>query len=180
MREMKNNDGFVPGMLTNMNDIKILICYLLNSLKEPIEKEQMIEMIFENEIAPYFDLRAAVMELVESGSITEDKEGNLLISEAGTEVAEQLESALPYTAREKVVNEGIRISTLSKRKKDSKTEILKENGSVFLKCELLDGESEVLSFKILVADEFQAELLEKRFVENPALIYKKFLSSLLG
>ena len=47
---MKNQheDPFVPGMLTNLMDIKILICYLLNSIGEPMDKEQMIDMIFEN------------------------------------------------------------------------------------------------------------------------------------
>ena len=68
MREKKNeNNPFVPGMLTNIMDIKILICYLLDCVGEPMDKEEMIEMMFKNDVAEYFDWRAAVMELVENG-----------------------------------------------------------------------------------------------------------------
>ena len=42
MREKKNeNNPFVPGMLTNIMDIKILICYLLDSVGEPMDKEEL-------------------------------------------------------------------------------------------------------------------------------------------
>ena len=64
MKNTNNPDPFVPGMLTNLTDIKILLCYLLNSVGDAMDKEQMIDMIFENEIAEYFDIRAAEMQLV--------------------------------------------------------------------------------------------------------------------
>lgn len=179
MREQKNSEGFIPGMLTNMMDIKLLICYLLHSVKEPMEKEQMVEMIFENNLADYFDLRAAVMELVENGSVLEDENGYLTVSESGKEAAEQLETNLPFSAREKVVKAGIEITTLSKRRKANKAEIEKSKNGVFVNCELTDDEDSVLTFSILVADEFQAKMIQEKFLENPAAVYKRFLGALL-
>lgn len=179
MRQQKNDSPFVPGMLTNMIDIKILICYLLASIDEPIDKEQMIDMIFANDIAEYFDLRAAVMELVESGNINEDAEGFLTITPSGKESAEQLETTLPFSAREKVVREALKITTLSKRRKANKADIEKTKDGVFVHCEMRDDTTAVLSFSILVADEFQAELIQKSFLDNPAEVYKKFLGALL-
>ena len=180
MRDQKNQDSFVPGMLTNMLDIKLLICYLLNSLQEPIDKEQMIDMIFENNLADYFDLRAAVMELVENGNVLEDTSGALTVSTSGKEAAEQLETNLPFTAREKVVKAGIQITTLAKRRKANKAQIEKSKNGVFVHCELTDDEESVLSFKILVADEFQANMIKEKFLENPAAVYKSFLGAMLG
>ena len=144
-------DPFVPGMLTNLMDIKILICYLLNSVGEPMDKEQMIDMIFENDIAEYFDIRAAVMQLVENGNVTENSEGFIALTHSGREAAEQLESSLPFTAREKVVREGLKITTLSKRKKANKAEIEKTKDGVFVHCELLDDTQTVFEFKIPMA-----------------------------
>ena len=175
---MKNPDSFVPGMLTNIMDIKLLICYLLNTVKEPIEKEQMIEMIFENNIAEYFDLRAAVMELVENGNISEDSEGNLTICPSGAEAAEQLENTLPFSAREKAVRGAIKITTLSKRRKANVAEIEKTQNGNYVHCEMSDDTGTVFDFKILVADEFQANQIKEGFLENPALVYKKFIAAL--
>ncbi|MBQ6381199.1 MAG: DUF4364 family protein [Clostridia bacterium] len=180
MREKKNNDTpFVPGMLTHMTDIKILICYLLAAVGEPLDKEQMIEMIFENDIAEYFDLREAVMQLVETGNLQEDAEGCLTLTDSGREVAEQLESALPFTAREKVVKEGLKIVTLSKRRKANKAEIEKNKSGIFVNCELKDEDASAFSFRLLVADEMQAKMIQEKFLENPALVYKQFMNALL-
>lgn len=180
MRELKHNDNpFVPGMLTNLMDIKILICYLLNSVGEPMDKEQVIEMIFDNNIAEYFDLRAAVMQLVENGNVLESEDGYLTLSASGKEAAEQLESTLPFTVREKVLKEGIRITTLSKRRRAAKANIEKTKDGVYAVCELMDDENPVLSFKILVADDLQAKMITEQFVQNPAQVYKTFITSLL-
>ncbi len=180
MKNTNNPDPFVPGMLTNLTDIKILICYLLNSVGEAMDKEQMIDMIFENEIAEYFDIRAAVMQLVENGNVTEDSDGYITLTDSGKTAAEQLETTLPFTAREKVVREGLKITTLSKRKKANKAEIEKTKDGIFVKCYLLDDVQEVFTFKLLVADEFQANMVKEKFLENPALVYKNFISSLLN
>ena len=176
----QSEDPFVPRMLTNIIDIKILICYLLNSVGEPMDKEQMIDMIFENDIAEYFDLRAAVMQLVENGNVSESADGTLTLTNSGKEAAEQLESTLPFTAREKVVREGLKITTLSKRKKGNKAEIEKTKDGIFVKWYLLDDTQEVFTFKLLVPDVFQANMVKEKFLENPALVYKNFISSLLN
>ena len=180
MRENKNHETpFVPGMLTNLTDIKLLVCYLLKSVGEPMDKEQMIEMIFENDLAEYFDLRAAVMQLVDNGQINESRDGILTITESGKQAAEQLEETLPFTAREKVVKEGIKITTLSKRRKANKAHIQKTENGIYVECELLDDKDAVLTFKLLVSDDLQAKIIQEQFLENPALVYKKFITSLM-
>ena len=43
MKSKKNDEQFVPGMLTNITDVKIIICYLLKTIGEPMDKEKIIE-----------------------------------------------------------------------------------------------------------------------------------------
>ena len=180
MRSKKNDDGFVPGMLTNITDVKIIICYLLKTIGEPMDKEKIIEMIFANDIASYFDVRSAVIELVESGNITEDGEGYLSITESGVDVAEELESTLPLTTRSKIIREGVKINNLAKRAKGNKANVEVTPEGIFVKCALLDGENEIMTFKMLVADELQAQTVKEQFLNNPALVYQKFINSLLN
>lgn len=180
MRNRKNDDGFVPGMLTNITDVKIIICYLLKTIDEPMDKEKIIEMVFSNDIASYFDVRSAVMELVENGNIAEDEEGNISITESGKDAAEMLEATLPLTTRSKIIREGIKLNNLTKKAKGNKANVELTPAGIFVKCELLDGKDEVMTFKILVADELQAQMIKDKFLENPAKIYQKFITSLLS
>ena len=180
MRNKKNDDGFVPGMLTNITDVKIIICYLLKTIGEPMDKEKIIEMVFANDIASYFDVRSAVMELVENGNITEDKDGNISITESGKDAAEMLESTLPLTTRSKIIREGVKLNNLSKKSKGNKANVEVNPSGIFVKCELLDGEEEIMTFKMLVADEMQAQMIKEKFLENPAQVYQKFILSLLN
>ncbi len=180
MSSRRIDDGFVPGMLTNITDVKIIICYLLKTIGEPMDKEKIVEMVFANDIASYFDVRSAVMELVEGGNISEDEEGYVSITPTGFEIAEELESALPLTTRSKIIREGVKINNLAKRAKGNKANVEITPKGIFVKCELLDGEDEIMTFKMLVADEMQAELVKKQFMNNPAEVYKEFVSALLN
>lgn len=180
MKSKKNDEQFVPGMLTNITDVKIIICYLLKTIGEPMDKEKIIEMVFANDIATYFDVRSAVIELIESGNITEDKEGCLSVTQTGINTADELESALPLTTRSKIIREGIKINNLAKRAKGNRANVEVTPEGIFVKCELLDGENDVMTFKMLVADEMQAQLIKEQFMENPAAVYQKFINSLLS
>lgn len=180
MKSKKNDEQFVPGMLTNITDVKIIICYLLKTIGEPMDKEKIIEMVFANDIATYFDVRSAVIELIESGNITEDKEGYLSVTQTGINTADELESALPLTTRSKIIREGVKINNLAKRAKGNRANVEVTPEGIFVKCELLDGENDVMTFKMLVADEMQAQLIKEQFMENPAAVYQKFINSLLN
>lgn len=180
MRSRKNDNGFVPGMLTNITDVKIIICYLLKTVGEPMDKEKIIEMVFANDIASYFDVRSAIIELVESGNITENEDGYVSITESGIDVAEELESTLPLTTRSKIIREGVKINNLAKRAKGNKAQTEVTPNGIFVKCELLDGDNEIMTFKMLVADEMQAQTVKEQFMKNPAALYQKFVTALLS
>ena len=41
------DEGIVPGGMRSKYEIRILICYLLNSIKEPVSKEIIVDSICE-------------------------------------------------------------------------------------------------------------------------------------
>ena len=44
------DEGIVPGGMRSKYEIRILICYLLNSIKEPVSKEIIVDSICEESL----------------------------------------------------------------------------------------------------------------------------------
>ena len=45
------DEGIEPGGLRSRNEIKVLVCYLLKSIEQPISKQLINELLQENSLA---------------------------------------------------------------------------------------------------------------------------------
>ena len=63
--------GVEPGGLYTSQEIKILICYMLLGVGEPMERQMVTELIAGNGMANFFETAAAVDELARQGHLTE-------------------------------------------------------------------------------------------------------------
>lgn len=61
------DEGIEPGGLRSRNEIKVLVCYLLKSIEQPISKQLINEILQENSLANYFEINQAVSDLVRAG-----------------------------------------------------------------------------------------------------------------
>ena len=100
------SEGIVPGGLREKNEIKLLLCYLLKTLKRSLTRTQLNEILSEYSVANYFEVNGAVSELISGGQvISEIAEGDELITltaKAELDVA-AIERTLPRSVREKSV-----------------------------------------------------------------------------
>ena len=104
--------GIEPGGLKDIYEIKILICYLLYSVKEPLSKEQVDVVLQGNHLVNYFSYAAAYRELLESKHISEiEQDGKkvLQLNQLGKDTAIALKSNLPLSLKNKVVSAGMEI-----------------------------------------------------------------------
>ena len=119
--------GIEPGGMTDIYEIKILICYLLNSLKEPLTKEQMDQVLQGNRLVNYFSYASAYKELLESGHVYIEERGGrslLRLNELGQHTALLLKSNLPLSVKDKVVSAGMEI--LAEMKRDRERDVAVE------------------------------------------------------
>ena len=58
------SEGIVPGGLREKNEIKLLVCYLLKTLKKSLTRTQLNEILSEYSVANYFEVNGAVSELI--------------------------------------------------------------------------------------------------------------------
>ena len=151
------DEGIEPGGLRSRNEIKVLVCYLLKSIEQPISKQLINEILQENSLANYFEINQAVSDLVRAGSLEEAaQEGDTVyrVTDQGRSAAQTLEVNLPRSVREKAVNAAIRLLTRAKREQENRIDIEKlENG-------------------------YHVETVRKNFLNDPVKLYSNIIASL--
>ncbi len=172
--------GVAPGGLLNSRDIRVLVCYMLSGVDEPMARQDVVEIIFSEGMANFFETEAAIDELVRLGNLTEDEDSMLALTPAGRSAAETLTTRVPYTLRERSVEAAIRLLTRQRREKDTKVDIVKLDTGVAVTCSIDRSDHPMMSFTLRVADDAQAQLIRERFLDDPVTTYRLLICLLTG
>ena len=175
-------EGVEPGGLRNRNEIKTLICYLVSHLDIPITKGQLNNIICEEGLANYFELSQALSEVIENGNVRTENgdDPELYITEIGKQNTSTLEKDLPYTVRENALNAALRLQTRLRREREHKIEITRLEKGCNITMSVLDGEDELMTVTIFVADYEQALAVKEKFLSDPVSIYSNIVSQLMA
>ncbi|MEG1863066.1 MAG: DUF4364 family protein [Oscillospiraceae bacterium] len=173
---MDNNKAFTAGVriggLTDRTEIKILLCYLLSSLKFPITSDQLTESISGQELVNYFELQDALHHLVSQNLILEEN-GFYSILPQGEEIACQLEKSLPFSVKERAYNAAVQLLQYESLKKENRYEISPlEGGGYLLKCSISDGDFPLFSIELYMPDEKLAKISGEQFILKGQDIFK--------
>ena len=175
--------GVEPGGLRNRNEIKTLICYLVSKLENPITKEQLVTVICEEGIANYFELNQALSEVIENGSIVTDENGTdpyLKITAEGRNNCKAIEHEIPYSIRESAFNAAIRLQTRLRREREHRIKIDRLENGCNITMSVLDGEDELMTVTVFVADYEQALAVKEKFLSDPVTVYSNIIALLMA
>ena len=178
-------EGIEPGGLRNRNEIKTLICYLVSHLDIPITKGQLNNIICEEGLANYFELNQALSEVIENGNIhiakaDENEDPELFITEIGKQNTATLEKDLPYTVREKALNAAVRLQTRLRREREHRIQITKLENGCNITMSVLDGNDELMTVTLFVADYEQALSVKEKFLSDPVTVYSNIVALLMA
>lgn len=175
-------EGIEPGGLRNRNEIKTLICYLVAHLDTPITKSQLNDIICEEGLANYFELNQALSEVVENGNIqaADSDDPELYITGIGKQNTQTLEKDLPYTVRESALNAAVRLQTRLRREREHRIEITRLEKGCNITMSVLDGEDELMTVTIFVADYEQALSVKEKFLSDPVNVYSNIVALLMA
>lgn len=165
--------GVAPGGLYNSAEIKILICYILSRIKEAVPGQMLANVLHYEGLANCFEVNEAIASLVESGQLVLDnkEDDTYKITKSGIDVANTLQTSVPYTVKEKGYLAAFKMLSRFKNSKNTEFEIIKEGNKTYINCSALDGDSAFLSVKLLVGDESQAAAIKNRFLDKSSSIY---------
>lgn len=167
-------------MLYSKTDIKLLICYVLSSVKFGISKNDIISMLQDNKFASYFDAADAFSDLITNNNImvADDENDLYTVTDSGQMISEQLEASLPITVREKALSAGLNILSKTKLKKENQVEIIETTQGHSVNCNISGGEMDLMSFSLYVPDLMQANMVKENFQKDPELFYHAMLALL--
>lgn len=175
--------GIEIGGLRNMLEIKILICYILKSVKTPMKRNQICDTLQRTGLVNYFDANSAIDELLENGTIVEEEyvgETHLMVTPLGADSATALENTLLPGVRDRAVKAALNIVARATSERETNVKIEKVENGCNVTFEILSKEDVLLSLTLNVADVLQAEQLKDGFLDDPSALYTDVIDRLIG
>lgn len=181
-----NPDNIIPGIgigpITDIYEIKILVCYLLESIKAPFSREQMNNIFYGDQIVNYFSFCEAIKELINTGHISAQKDDFdevYTINALGSQTAQKLENSLPRSLRDNVVEAAIKLLAQIKKERENEVLIVPCENGFTVKCTIHDSSYDLMHLELYAPDQMQAKKIKDKFLLNPTAIYQNFIHKLL-
>lgn len=175
--------GIEPGGLRDVNEIKILICYLLKNSSRPLSFDNLNEILQQDGLVNYFEFGQSLHELLVSGHVDLVEQGErklYRITRLGAGTADMFERRLPRAVREKAERASVRLLARLKIESENKVMITRDENGWRVECRVLDGTDELLSIRLLVPGPGQAEAVRRQFLKDPAAVYRGAIALLTG
>ncbi len=174
--------GVSPGGFQDVYEVRILICYLLHSIAEPLSKEHLNEIFQSTNLVNYFVFSDALSQLLTEKQLSVfkiDADEYYRLNQSGIDTANLFRHHLPRSVRKKVVE--IALKMLSKQKRDRENEVITEkleNGGYNITFVIHDIEFELMRFSLFVPDEVQVDVIKSQFLKSPTDFYTHVITYL--
>ncbi len=180
------NDVVVPGVgvggLSDKYEIKILICYLLHSVRVPLTREQLSLIFQEDQLVNYFGFCDALKELIESRHLEVKVQGAeevYLLNSLGIKTAERMSRSLPKSLRDNVVETAMRLICRLKLESENEVSIRPYQNGFMVSCIVHDIDFDMMKLELFAPDELQASRMKEKFLSDPASIYRKIVGIMI-
>lgn len=170
--------------IEEVDDICVLICYLIYSLGCPLSKEQLIEITSLEDAVNYFNLTQALEKV--SGHLCEesDIDGEIVYNNMpkGIKAARDLGATLPLSVRDKMFSEAVRVYTrdaMTKKGSFLAVRYIKNaDGSCTVGITIMDETTSRKKYytEVTVGDEEKADVIKQKVKSDPKA-FAKYLDS---
>ena len=161
------------------HDVKVMICYLLDKLKNPVTEEQLYEIVQESEIINYFYYTEAMGDLLKNESIVQiERNGAIYIvaTEKGKYGAEYFNDSIPYYFRKKLLKTAMYYFARLKRESEADIEITEVSNGCEVNCTIKDTSFDLMRISLYAPDYDQAKVIKDKILLNPTDFYSKVIS----
>lgn len=171
------SQGVEPGGLRSKTQIKLLVNYLVASIKEPISTSTIVEALQIHGLANYFEVTQAIDDLIENGNLSES-DGMLYITPKGVIALGELSEELPNSVKETALADSMKLILLEKRESENTVDIKKTENGYFVTFKVMHKDLPLMELTVYAADLEQAEQLKSNFLKDPAHVYSTISASL--
>lgn len=189
--------GIRPGGLTNDFEVKILICFLLDSLKKNspgaalsdgeqpgLSFDELNEIFQETGLVNYFEFAESMSELEKTEHIrrqmTPDGEKEIfVITEVGSITAQTFQKTLPLTVREKTLETARHLTEVQKCMDEVDVNYHPVSDGYILQLTIRDIGSDLLNLNVFLPTEEECILVKENIQNDPAEVYSRILTALI-
>ena len=167
------------GFIHDMMDVKVLILFVTARSNYLMTNQEIYELCYQDECLSYFDVCAALPEMVESGhlEVTDEK---YTITEKGRQDGAITEDSLAFTVRQSAENAVAKFNRQIRRSSYVKTQILpREKGDYSVVMSLDDDMGNLMTMELVAPDRRQAMRLSRLFEIQAEAVYNNAMNTLL-
>ena len=161
---------------------KLLVLYVIKSLKQPISNTQLTEIILENNFINYFTLQQYISELEYSDFVKyiEKNEKKLIsITDKGEKVLSFFNDRIAPIKSDIIDNYiSATIENIKKELTIYSDYTIDNNDSYIVNLRAFEDESLLIDLKVSVPSKKQANALCSKWKDDPSTIYTKIIQSL--
>ena len=155
--------GFIQGKL----EIKLLLLYILCRVEAPVSLDTLADVAMCDSGVSYFDLSAALAELVESDHV-EQQDGGYVITDKGRKNGTVTEDELPYSVRLRCEQRLAEINERAREAKRVHAELEETDNGQWLVTLGLDGvDSNLFTLSLTLPLQEEARQLIQHFRADP-------------
>ncbi len=160
------------------HDVKVMLCYLLDKLKNPVTEEQLYEIVQESEIINYFYYTEAMGDLLKNESVVRvERNGEIYIeaTEKGKYGAEYFNDSIPYYFRKKLLKTAMYYFARLKRESEADIEITEVANGCEVNCRIKDTNFDLMRISLYAPDYDQAKVIKDKILLNPTDFYSRII-----
>ncbi len=171
-----------PGSLSNIYEIKILICLILNQLQIQITKDHLNVALQLNETVNYFNFCQALQELMSAKQVMEKNRPNdkknkyLYLTDTGLEIANNFKNNIPKTLIQKNINTIIKIIQEERENKNTQIYINKNDDGYSVKLTLEEIQSNLMELELFCPNLKTAKNMKSQIKLKTTELYKTILA----
>ncbi len=171
--------GVKPGGLTNSTEIRLLLCYLIQSVPG-LTRTEIETALVEEELANFFEIASAIDDVIHQQLATLDQtSAAYFITEKGAKVAAEIAYDLPTSVRETAVSAAIRKQTWNKKSAEYHAEIKEQpDGQFAITCTIQEMGKEAFSLLLTMPNRPMAEMIRDQFILRGSEVYALLLNKL--
>lgn len=176
--------GYVePGGLTDRVKIRLLICFIMDKLNLPVSAQTVSDIILDQGLANYFEVSAAIGDLVEAESIVPVpgfSPVHYILTHKGTASVQRIVTDLPLSVRDKALESADRLVIRRIDQEENKVTVTQTGDGYTVTIRMTDIGSDLLQMTLYVPDREAADRVTENFFRNPPGLYSGVLKLLVN
>ncbi len=169
--------GVKPGGLTNSTEIRLLLCYLIQSVSG-LTRTEIENALVEEELVNYFEIAPAIENLIHQELAYQETDA-YYITEKGSKVAAEIAYDLPTSVRETAVYAAVRKQTWNKKSAEYHAEIKElPDGQFCVTCTIREMQKDAFCLTLNMPNLLTAQLIHDQFILRGNEVYGLLLNKL--